>query len=62
LTGHFSHIFIKRFLRAELYRVVMGRKSPSFGVDHPPTISAEVKEILGVKLYSPSGLSWPVLG
>jgi hypothetical protein len=32
------------------------------GVDHPPSTSAEVKERVGLYLYSPSGPSWPVLG
>jgi hypothetical protein len=32
------------------------------GVDHPPPSSAEVKERVDLYLYSPSGLSWSVLG
>ena len=32
------------------------------GVNHPPTSSAEVKEIVELYLYSTSGPSWPVLG
>jgi hypothetical protein len=32
------------------------------GVDHPPLSSAEVKEIVELYLYSPSGPSWPVIG
>jgi hypothetical protein len=31
------------------------------GLDHPPSSSAEVKERVGLYLYSPSGYSWPVL-
>jgi len=39
-----------------------GVKWPKRGVDHPPPISAEVKERVELYLYSPSGPSWPVLG
>jgi hypothetical protein len=39
-----------------------GVKRPGRGVDHPPTSSAEVKERVELYLYSPSELSWPVLG
>jgi hypothetical protein len=39
-----------------------GVKWPGRGVDQPPTSSAEVKKRVEVYLYSPSGLSWPVLG
>jgi hypothetical protein len=39
-----------------------GVKRPGRGVDHPPPSSAEVKEIVELYLYSPSGPSWPVLG
>jgi hypothetical protein len=39
-----------------------GIKRPRRGVDHPPPSSAEVKEIVELYLYSPSGPSWPVLG
>ena len=38
-----------------------GVKRPGRGVDHPPSTSAEVKEIVELYLYSPSGPSWPVL-
>ena len=31
---------------------------PGHGVDHPPPSSAEVKEIVELYLYSPSGPSW----
>jgi len=31
------------------------------GVDHPPSSGAEVKERAELYLYSPSGVSWPVL-
>jgi hypothetical protein len=37
-------------------------KRPRRGFDHPPSSSAEVKERVELYLYSPSGLSWPVLG
>jgi len=40
----------------------LGVKRPRRGVDHPATYSAEVKEILELYLYSPSGTSWTVLG
>jgi hypothetical protein len=39
-----------------------GVKRPGHGVDHPTTSSAEVKERVGLYLYSTSGPSWPVLG
>ena len=32
------------------------------GVDHPPSSSAEAKERVELYFFSPSGLSWPVLG
>ena len=35
---------------------------PGRGVGHPPTSIAEVKEGIELYLYSPSGLSLPVLG
>ena len=37
-----------------------GVKRPGRGVDHPPTCSAEVKEIVELNPYSPSASSWPV--
>ena len=37
-------------------------KRPGRGVDHPPLSSAEVKEIVKLYIYSPSGPPWPVLG
>jgi len=37
-------------------------KRPEHGVDHPRPSSAKVKEGVKLHLYSPSGLSWPVLG
>jgi len=46
----------------------MGTRSYPFinrtwrGVDHPPTSNAEVKERVELHLYSPSGVSWPVIG
>ena len=39
-----------------------GAKRPGRGVDHPPLSSAEVKERVGLYIYSPSGPSWSVLG
>jgi hypothetical protein len=39
-----------------------GVKRPERGVDHPSPSSAEVKERVELYLYSPFGLSWPVLG
>jgi len=35
---------------------------PGRGADHLPPSSAEFKERIELYLYSPSGLSWPVLG
>jgi len=37
-------------------------KRPVRGVDHQPTSSAKVKDRVEQYLYSPSGLSWSVLG
>jgi hypothetical protein len=37
-------------------------KRPGRGLNHPPPSSAEVKERVELYLYSPSELSWPVLG
>ena len=39
-----------------------GGKRPGRGVNHTPPSSAEVKEIVDIFLYSPSGSSQPVLG
>ena len=39
-----------------------GVKRPVRGVDQPPPPRAQVKERVGLYLYSPSGPSWPVLG
>jgi len=39
-----------------------GVKRPGRGVDHLSPSSAEVKERIGLYLYSPFGLSWPVRG
>jgi len=45
------------------YRVILGRvKRPGHGADHPPPSSDEVKERIELYIYSPSGLSWPILG
>jgi hypothetical protein len=45
------------------YRVSFpGIKRPARGVNHPPTSRAEVKEIVALCIYSPSGPSWPVPG
>jgi len=38
-----------------------GVKQPKRGVGHPPPFSAEVKERVGLYLYSPFGSSWPIL-
>ena len=44
------------------YRVSFpGVKRPGRGVDHPHPSRAEVKERLGLYLYSPSGPSWQVI-
>ena len=37
-------------------------KRPGGGFDHQPPSSVEVKERVGLCLYSPFGNSWPVLG
>ena len=39
-----------------------GVKRSGRGVDHPPAISAEVKERVELYLYSRSGPSWSILG
>jgi hypothetical protein len=39
-----------------------GVKQSGHVVDYQPPSSAEVKERVELYLYSPSGLSWPVLG
>jgi hypothetical protein len=39
-----------------------GIKWPGRGVDHPPPSLAEVKEVVELYLFAPSGPSWPVLG
>jgi len=39
----------------------LGVKRPGSGADHPLPSIAEVKERVELKLYSPSGSSWPVL-
>jgi len=39
-----------------------GEKRLGSGVDNPPTSITKVKEKVELKLYSPSGPSWPVLG
>jgi len=45
------------------YRVsYLGVKWPGCGVGHPPPSNAKVKERVELYLYSPAGLSWPVLG
>ena len=38
-----------------------GVKRPGHGVNNTPSSNAEVKESVGLYLYSPSGPSWPVL-
>ena len=39
-----------------------GVNRPGCGVGHPPTSTVEVKDRVELYLYSPSGISWPVLG
>jgi len=39
-----------------------GIKRPGRGVEHPLPATANAKERVELYLYSPSGLSWPVLG
>jgi hypothetical protein len=39
-----------------------GVKRPGRGLDHPTPSSAEVKESVKLYFYSPTGLSWPVVG
>jgi hypothetical protein len=39
-----------------------GVKRPGRDVEHPTPSSAEVKERVGLNLYSLSGLTWPVVG
>jgi len=41
---------------------VPGVKGPGRGVDHPPPSSVEVRERIELYVYSPSGLSWLVIG
>jgi len=43
-------------------RSFLGVKQLGRSIDHPPPSSAEVKERVGLYLYSPFGPSWPVLG
>jgi len=40
----------------------LGVKRPGRGVSHPPPSSAKIKERVELYLYSPFGISWPVLG
>ena len=46
------------------FRSVHGKsvKRPGFGIDHPPSFSAEVKETVEIYFYTPFGPSWTVLG
>jgi hypothetical protein len=39
-----------------------GLKWPERGVDHPPPLSAEIKERVELYLYCASGPLWPVIG
>ena len=41
---------------------IPGIKRPGHGVNHPPPSGDEVKERVGLYLYSVSGPLWPVLG
>ena len=41
---------------------LQGVKRPGLGVNYPPPSSAEIKEIVELYLYSPSGPSCPVIG
>jgi len=43
-------------------RSFLGIKQLGHVADHPPPSSTEVKERVGLYLYSTFGLSWPVLG
>ena len=40
----------------------LGVKRPGRGVDHPLPSSAEVERRVELYSFSPSGLSWPVVG
>ena len=40
----------------------LGVKRPGRGADHPPPSKCRGQERVGLYLYSPSGLSWPVMG
>ena len=40
----------------------LGVKRPGRGVDHPPPSKCRGQERVELYLYSPSGLSWPVIG
>ena len=37
-------------------------KRPEIGFEHPPAYSAEVEEKVELRIYSPSGPPWPVIG
>jgi hypothetical protein len=41
---------------------VSGVKRQGRGVDHPPPSTVEVKARVDLNFYSPSRLSWPVIG
>ena len=49
-------------LHDECWVSFLGVKRPWHGIILPPPSSAEVKERVELYLYSPSGLSWPLLG
>jgi hypothetical protein len=53
-TGIYFNTFFVRF-------VAQGIKRPRRGVDRPSLSSVEVKERVELYLYSPSGLSSPVI-
>jgi len=42
--------------------LIAGVKQLGRGADYPPPSTAEVKERVGLYIYSISGTSWPVLG
>jgi hypothetical protein len=57
-TSHGAHL-VSYTMGTGSFPVV---QRPGRGVDHPPPSSAEVKEMVELYLYAPSGLSWSLLG